>query len=104
MLRRWTLASRDYARAALSTALPDSTVRGVALALIIGDRSLLDAGVRAHFQEPELCTYAVSGLHVGILYVILEKMLLLFHFSGKRYFERLCSTCGDRLFIWFMPC
>ena len=103
MLRRWTLTSRDYARAALSTALTDSTVRGVALALIIGDRSLLDAGVRDTFSGTgTMHILAVSGLHVGILYVILEKMLLLFPLFRRRdilkgYAAPVVIVC----FIWF---
>jgi competence protein ComEC len=76
---------RKRARLIVNKAFRNDRERGVLMALLIGDKSELDDGVRASYSNAgAMHVLAVSGLHVGILYVILLKVLNTITFFKRR--------------------
>ena len=60
----------------LSQAVPDTQARGIALALTLGIKDQLDEVVReAYTRAGAMHVLAVSGLHVGIVYLVIAFLL-----------------------------
>ncbi|MEM0995889.1 MAG: ComEC/Rec2 family competence protein [Bacteroidota bacterium] len=56
--------------------MPSETTGGLAVAMLLGDRSGLDPELRTHFSRAGLAhVLAISGLHVGIVFVFLGHLL-----------------------------
>ncbi|MBP7400532.1 MAG: ComEC family competence protein [Chitinophagales bacterium] len=98
---------RQYFSRQITENIHDQEVQGIALALILGNRTLLDNETRDHFAKTgTMHVLAVSGLHVGIFYAILEILLNLIPFFKKnktnsyRYIKPIIIvTC-----IWIYGC
>lgn len=75
---------REYFSRQITENIQDTEVQGIALALILGNRTLLENETRDHFAKTgTMHVLAVSGLHVGIFYAILEILLNLIPFFKK---------------------
>lgn len=95
---------RAYFSKQLTDYIHNTEVQGVALALILGNRSLLDPETRDHFAKTgTMHVLAVSGLHVGIFYAILELLLSALPFFKKndRSIRRYIKPTIIVLCIWF---
>jgi competence protein ComEC len=67
---------RQHFRFRFALALNDRSLQGVVQALIIGDRSQLDNSIRdAYVRAGAIHILAVSGMHVGILYLAVAWLL-----------------------------
>ncbi len=59
-----------------SQLIPDANMAGLAKAMLLGDRTDLDSDLRADFSSAGLShVLAISGMHLGILYVALQALL-----------------------------
>jgi len=68
-----------YAVATFTRYIPTEEARAVALALVLGVKDRLDRDLRdAYAGTGAMHVLAVSGLHVGILLLLLQKLLYLF--------------------------
>jgi competence protein ComEC len=75
---------RKKCRLILREAVPDSQARGIALALVLGIKNELDDEVRsAYAAAGAMHVLAVSGLHVGIIYLVISFMLRPLSRTGK---------------------
>lgn len=75
ILKEFFMTSRNYFSGVLDRVLPDN-VKGVGKAILLGDRSDLEAESRNSFSNAGVMhMLAVSGLHVGIIMVILLAFL-----------------------------
>jgi competence protein ComEC len=82
----------------LKSAVRDSTAQSILMALILGNKSNLDAEVRTTFsQTGTLHVLAVSGLHVGIIYLVLSFVLNQLRIK-RRVFHLLLTLLGLWLF------
>lgn len=60
----------------IKTLMPDQNIGGLAVAMLLGDRSGLDREMREDFSRAGLAhILAISGLHVGIVFLFLSRML-----------------------------
>jgi len=83
---------RDSLREFVYRALPDSAVAHVAMGFMFGDRSEIDPGeIEAFSVAGAMHVMAVSGLHVGLVYALLQ---ILLPFSVLR-------APGVLLGVWF---
>jgi len=73
---------------------------GLLMALITGDRSMLDAHSITLFRQSGAAhLLALSGLHLGLIYAILSRILLI---VGKNPAARKARSCGIVIFcLWF---
>lgn len=70
------VSARSYVRGQLATHVPSVEARAVLAALVLGDRSGLDATTRDRFARTGLMhLLAVSGLHVLLVGMVLYRML-----------------------------
>ncbi|MBO9152714.1 ComEC/Rec2 family competence protein [Chitinophaga sp. GCM10012297] len=75
-LGRWLNISRQYALDALRKYLPSKEAYGVAQALLVGYRDELDPDVvQAYTNTGVVHIIAISGLHLGLIYVSLLQLL-----------------------------
>ncbi len=75
-LGRWLNISRRYALSMLRKYIPSKEKYGVAQALLIGYRNELDADiVQAYTNTGVVHIIAISGLHLGLIYVSLLQLL-----------------------------
>ncbi len=86
---RATWAIRSNVRRALAAVVPGAESRALLLALILADRTAIEAGTLEAFRATGLMhLLAVSGLHVGLvglaLYVILKPVLGRFRIRRRR--------------------
>ncbi|MDR0766338.1 MAG: ComEC family competence protein [Odoribacteraceae bacterium] len=76
--------ARTFLNRKLDATVRDTTTRALLGALCLGDRSLVSPRTRALFSESgTIHLLAVSGLHVGIIYVMLHFLLGLVHVRGR---------------------
>lgn len=67
---------RNYLRQNIVTALPNSNVNGVILALVVGDKTSLSKTLKEEYKVAGVIhVLAVSGLHVGFFYLFLMLFL-----------------------------
>ncbi len=79
-------AIRKYFLGVLKKHLPSEAEFGVAAALILGNRSAITAEVRnAYASTGATHVLAVSGLHVGLIYLGISFLLNLFRGRGKTW-------------------
>jgi len=76
---------------------PDAEVRGVADALLAGDRNRIAAGISEAFTiSGTVHVLVVSGLHVGVIALVIFFVLSLFF--GRSYLTALATVAGLILF------
>lgn len=76
-----------YSKAMLRQHLHDDSAYAVVCALLLGDKDALDAETRnAYVDSGSMHVLAVSGLHVGILYMLIVWCFGLFRLSRKFHF------------------
>ena len=76
LLGHWLSAARQYALSTLKKYIPGKEEYGVAQALLIGYRDELDADiVQAYTNTGVVHIIAISGLHLGLIYVSLLQLL-----------------------------
>lgn len=81
--QEWISRCKQYLFSTLSFLQGDS--RSIAEALILGDKSNLRSEIKTAFSDTgAMHILAVSGLHVGIIYLIVQQLLLLI-FGKKRW-------------------
>ena len=90
----------------LETHLHDPDALAVAQTLIIGQKSVLDEEVKqAYANTGTMHILAVSGLHVGILFIILEVLFKPFSFFQKKQSKAaLIKTILILIIIWMYTC
>ena len=94
----WAEKLRDYLVEKLATVLPDKEERSVVSALTLGYRTELDQDTLDYFASTgAMHVLSVSGLHVGLLYMILA-FLLGFLKRGK--IGRVLFPTVMILFLW----
>ncbi len=88
-LYKWTGAIGDYLSAEITDAINAPEARAIGLALLIGNRSLLDPDITDRFATTgTMHILAVSGLHVGIIFLFFDTILGLLPIAYKRkYFK-----------------
>ncbi|MBC5623274.1 ComEC/Rec2 family competence protein [Butyricimonas hominis] len=70
----------------LSTIVPDSTTYNLLAALCLGDRQNLTPGTKQLFQDTgTIHLLAISGLHIGAIYLLLLYGLRLFKLRDRRF-------------------
>ncbi|AWO01680.1 hypothetical protein DLD77_08205 [Chitinophaga alhagiae] len=75
-LEKWLIAMRNYCLNTLKTYIPRREEYGVAQALLIGYRGELDKDiVQAYSNTGVIHIIAISGLHLGLIYVTLLQLL-----------------------------
>ena len=79
---------RNQTLAILEKVLPEKDQLGIAVALVLGDKSLLDQKIKSSYSESgAIHVLAVSGLHVGLVYGmclwVIDKMSLLLPFLRR---------------------
>ncbi|HET8964089.1 MAG TPA: ComEC/Rec2 family competence protein, partial [Chitinophagales bacterium] len=98
---------REYFSSQITENIHDTEVKGIALALILGNRTLLDNATRDHFAKTgTMHVLAVSGLHVGIFYAILEILLNVIPFfkKNKKGTKRFIKPIIIVSCIWIYGC
>ncbi|HHY90766.1 MAG TPA: DUF4131 domain-containing protein, partial [Clostridiales bacterium] len=74
-LKEWANRSKYFAENVFLSILPDSKAR-LLLGILFGDKNQMDPELYHSFQKTGTAhVLAVSGLHVGILYLFLDKLL-----------------------------
>ncbi len=91
---RISLLRNKFIGVITSTALTDQN-RSILLAMILGDKSHLEKDYKALFSRLGIMhLLAVSGLHLGLIFMVVNKFLLLFGFPDHSLVNRLVSlTC-----------
>ncbi|MEL6539360.1 MAG: ComEC/Rec2 family competence protein [Bacteroidota bacterium] len=75
-IQAWSLRVLRYCRNTLTRCIPSPDVQAIVLALLLGQKDALDATVRAAYANSgTMHVLAVSGLHVGILYWLINVLL-----------------------------
>lgn len=99
-------ACRNYFIRLMDRYIENDNSRTVGEALILGTKSDIDEGVQqAYANTGTMHILAVSGLHVGILFVILEFLFKpLKFFQKKRSRAALIKTVFILLIIWIYAC
>lgn len=70
--RKYLFQIRVRAKNVLRSCLPDSTQFAIASALLLGDKTELDTDIKSAFADTgSMHVLAVSGMHLGVLYMIL---------------------------------
>jgi competence protein ComEC len=90
----------------LKQQIKDEDALAVAQTLIIGEKSVLDEEVKkAYANTGTMHILAVSGLHVGIVFVILEVLFKPFtFFQKKKTRAALIKTLFILIIIWLYTC
>ncbi len=79
---RMRFGLRNYVRNCIENGLKTDEGKALALALLAGDRSGFDPNEKADFSKAgAMHLLAVSGMHVGILYLLIQ---YLFHFLPRK--------------------
>ena len=99
-------ACREYFIRLMDRYIKNENSKSVGEALILGTKSDIDAEVQqAYANTGTMHVLAVSGLHVGILYVILEFLFRPFKFfQKKRSRAALFKTIFILIIIWIYAC
>jgi competence protein ComEC len=101
-LKEWAENIRKRGLNILQTHLPDEQSFGVAAALILGYRDALDEDLReAYAISGAMHILAVSGLHVGLVYLALSGLLRLLPRRGsrRRFIEMVIQLGGIWIFV-----
>lgn len=86
---------RRYLAKRIRACMPDAQVAGLACAMLLGDRSTLDQEMRADFGRAGLShVLAISGLHVGIVFAFLSRILGFLAISPTGARLRTCLVLG----------
>ena len=105
---QWKLIFRckEYFIRLMEQKIKDKDALAVGEALIIGQKSIIDEEVQqAYANTGTMHILAVSGLHVGILFVILEILFKPFNFFiKKRSLAALIKTIIILIIIWLYAC
>lgn len=81
---RWTVQALRYSKRMVDTYVTHPEARSVIMALVLGQKQYLSKTTRdAYAQSGTMHTLAVSGLHVGILYAILNFLCSRFVFGWR---------------------
>ncbi|MEM7513683.1 MAG: ComEC/Rec2 family competence protein [Bacteroidota bacterium] len=76
----WSEKTQQYFSEKLTAYLGDSTTLPIGLAIIIGDKDLLQPEQREVFSQAGAShILAISGLHIGIIYLVLNGVLSILH-------------------------
>lgn len=76
--------ARSWAIATLKRLIPDSKLNSVAIALVVGEKSLIEKETKSNFSTAGLMhVLAVSGMHVGLVYLFLNAILSAFFLNNK---------------------
>ncbi|MEM8898379.1 MAG: ComEC/Rec2 family competence protein [Bacteroidota bacterium] len=76
----WSEKTQQYFSEKLTSYLGDSTTLPIGLAIIIGDKDLLKPEQREVFSQAGAShILAISGLHIGIIYLVLNGLLSILH-------------------------
>ncbi|WP_170252526.1 ComEC/Rec2 family competence protein [Adhaeribacter aerolatus] len=85
-LKAWSIGVRNYLDDRLRAAMPSEREYGVAAALLLGIKDFLPEDIKAAYsQSGTMHVLAVSGLHVGVIFYVLN--LLLGKWSRQRGFK-----------------
>lgn len=98
-LTAWAARAQSRGLRILADYLPEEDAYAVAAALVLGHREALDTGLReAYAISGAMHILAVSGLHVGLVYLLLSRMLRIIPVrpSHRRWFEMILQLGG----IW----
>lgn len=89
---------RQYFSGILKKHLPDSATFGVANALIIGQRDYLDEEItETYSQTGTIHVLAVSGLHVGVLYLLVNYLLF---FLNRNTIQKILKVALVLVILW----
>ena len=89
-LRVMCAGARDRVSGHIATIVPEGDEQAVLKALVIGDRSGLGRGLRDNYRKSgAMHILALSGLHIGIIYKILD--FALFFLGGSFFLKRIKS-------------
>lgn len=70
------MAERKRIKETIQSHMPDNQISGLAVAMLLGDKSGLSPELKAQFRKSGLShILAISGLHVGIVFVFLNSFL-----------------------------
>ena len=90
--------SVQYTRHVFHTLIPDSSLGAIATALLVGFQEELDPETKTSFSRVgAMHILAVSGLHVGIIFILLSK--LLFPLDRNKY-SKILKTIILLAFLW----
>lgn len=96
-LTQWIRASQNWCNAILAKHLQGREL-GIAQALILGDKTLLDDEIRSAFTATgSMHILAVSGLHIGLILQLLLMIMKL----GARWIKRSTALLLIILLLWF---
>ncbi|MFT3739977.1 MAG: ComEC/Rec2 family competence protein [Breznakibacter sp.] len=97
--RHWMHDVRNKFVNVFRTGMRDVQLQGVVQALVIGDNSILDPELKYDYIESGVIhVLAVSGMHVGILFVLVSQML--FFLRRKKWLLIPCSIAFLWLYAW----
>ncbi|MCI4668134.1 MAG: ComEC family competence protein [Bacteroidia bacterium] len=66
--------------------LPDSSQSGLIKAMILGEKNGLDKGIKEDFSRVGIShILAISGMHMGIIFLILDKLLFFMSYLRRGY-------------------
>jgi competence protein ComEC len=90
--------SVQYTRHVFYTLIPDSDLAAIATALLVGFQEELDPETKTSFSRVgAMHILAVSGLHVGIIFILLSKVLFLL---DRNKYTKLLKTTLLIIFLW----
>jgi competence protein ComEC len=99
-LKSFALQLRTSILDILRSQLGDNDEYMVAAAIVAGYRTALDSDLRQTFANAgAMHVMCVSGLHVGIIFIILSSLLKFL--SDKKLFQRILKVILILAFIWF---
>lgn len=97
-LNDWLFRSREYCLQTLKTYIPHREEYGIAQALLIGYREELDKEiVQAYTNTGVVHIIAISGLHLGLIYVTLLQLL---QWLPKKKWMDVCKALLLILVLW----
>jgi competence protein ComEC len=88
----------QYTRKVFYTLVPDSGLSAIATALLVGFQEELDPETKTSFSRVgAMHILAVSGLHVGIIFILLSKILF---FLDRNKYTKILKAFILILFLW----
>ncbi len=91
-------ASVQYTRKVFYTLVPDSGLSSIATALLVGFQEELDPETKTSFSRVgAMHILAVSGLHVGIIFILLSKALF---FLDRNMYTKILQAIILVAFLW----
>lgn len=90
--------SVQYSRKVFYTLVPDSGLSSIATALLVGFQEELDPETKTSFSRVgAMHILAVSGLHVGIIFILLSKILF---FLDRNIYTKIVQAIILLVFLW----